>query len=113
MLNEPTMKGYFFLYEGDDCIGYAIYACDRTCHGPLAVTKREAMVPALGAALRIARRKAIPSRYQHSCQGTAEAALGLVAADHRNAKQLSGWFDVSDRESRRTGGGIFRANPGS
>jgi hypothetical protein len=79
LLNDPTMDG-FFLYEGDDCIGYAYVA--STGHvGPLAVTKRDAMASALDGALRIA---AEGESHQISAflPGNCEAALA-VAADYR------------------------------
>lgn len=79
LLNDPTMKG-FLLYEGDDCVGYAYVA--STGHiGPLAVTKPDAMAPAVGAALRIAA-KGNSDQVSAFLPGNCEAALA-VAAGHR------------------------------
>jgi GNAT superfamily N-acetyltransferase len=79
LLNDPTMKG-FLLYEGYNCIGYAYVA--STGHvGPLAVTTRDAMAPALGAALRIAA-EGDSNQISAFLPGNCEAALA-VAADHR------------------------------
>ena len=78
LLNDPTMKG-FLLYEGDDCVGYAYVA--STGHiGPLAVTKRDAMAPAFGAALRIAA-EGNSDQISAFLPGNCEAALA-VAAGH-------------------------------
>jgi len=93
LLNDPTMKG-FLLYEGDDCIGYAYVA--STGHvGPLAVTKRDAMAPALGAALRIAAEVG-SDKISAFLPGNSEAALA-IAADHRMRITLP-MVLVSDRE---------------
>jgi GNAT superfamily N-acetyltransferase len=93
LLNDPTMKG-FLLYEGDDCIGYAYVA--STGHvGPLAVTKRDAMAPALGAAMRIAA-EGDSEQVSAFLPGNCEAALA-VAADHRMRITFP-MVLVSDRE---------------
>ena len=93
LLNDPTMKG-FLLYEGDDCIGYAYVA--STGHvGPLAVTKRDAMTPALNAALRIAA-DGDADQISAFLPGNCEAALA-VAADHRMRITFP-MVLVSDRE---------------
>jgi GNAT superfamily N-acetyltransferase len=93
LLNDPTMNG-FLLYEGDDCIGYAYVA--STGHvGPLAVTKRDAMGPALGAALRIAA-EGNSNQISAFLPGNCEAALA-VAADHRMRITFP-MVLVSDRE---------------
>jgi GNAT superfamily N-acetyltransferase len=79
LLNDPTMNG-FLLYEGDDCIGYAYVA--STGHiGPLAVTKRDAMTPAVGAALRIAA-EGDSDQVSAFLPGNCEAALA-IASDRR------------------------------
>jgi GNAT superfamily N-acetyltransferase len=93
LLNEPTMKG-FLLYEGDDCIGYAYVA--STGHvGPLAVTTRDAMAPALGGALRIAA-EGDSNQISAFLPGNCEAALA-VAADHHMRISFP-MVLVSDRE---------------
>jgi GNAT superfamily N-acetyltransferase len=93
LLNDPTMKG-FFLYEGDDCIGYAYVA--STGHvGPLAVTKRDAIAAALGAALRIAA-DGDANQISAFLPGNCEAALA-VAAEHRMRITLP-MVLVSDRD---------------
>jgi GNAT superfamily N-acetyltransferase len=93
LLTDPTMKG-FLLYEGDDCIGYAYVA--STGHvGPLAVTKRDAMTAALGAALRIAA-EGDSNQISAFVPGNCEAALA-VAADHRMRITFP-MVLVSDRE---------------
>jgi GNAT superfamily N-acetyltransferase len=93
LLNDPTMKG-FLLYEGNDCIGYAYVA--STGHvGPLAVTKRDAMAPAVGAALRIAA-EGDSDQISALLPGNCETALA-VAADHRMRITLP-MVLVSDRE---------------
>ena len=79
LLNEPTMTG-FLLYEGADCIGYA-YVSSSGHVGPLAVTKRDAMAGAFGAALRIAA-EGRSDQISAFLPGSCEAALA-VAADHR------------------------------
>jgi GNAT superfamily N-acetyltransferase len=79
LLNDPAMKG-FLLYEGNDCIGYAYVA--STGHvGPLAVTRRDAMAPALRTALRIAA-EGQSDQISAFLPGICETALA-VAADHR------------------------------
>ena len=93
LLNDPTMKG-FLLYEGGDCIGYAYVA--STGHvGPLAVTKRDAMAAALGAALRIAA-EGDSNQISAFLPGNCEAALA-VAADH-HMRITFPMVLVSDRE---------------
>jgi Acetyltransferase (GNAT) family len=93
LLNDPTVKG-FLLYEGDDCIGYAYVA--STGHvGPLAVTKRDAMAPALRAALRIAA-KGDSNQISAFLPGNCDVALKL-AADHRMRITFP-MVLVSDRE---------------
>jgi hypothetical protein len=93
LLNDPTMKG-FLVYEGDDCIGYAYVA--STGHvGPLAVTKRDAMAPALDTALRIAA-EGDSEQVSAFLPGNCEAALA-VAADHRMRITFP-MVLVSDRE---------------
>jgi GNAT superfamily N-acetyltransferase len=91
--NDPTMNG-FLLYEGDDCIGYAYVA--STGHvGPLAVTKRDAMAPAVDGALRIAA-EGDSQEISAFLPGNCEAALA-VAADHRMRITFP-MVLVSDRE---------------
>jgi GNAT superfamily N-acetyltransferase len=92
LLNDPTMKG-FLLYEGDDCIGYA-YVSSTGHVGPLAVTKRDAMAPALCAALRIAAE--VSDQISAFLPGNCEAALA-IAADHRMRITFP-MVLVSDRE---------------
>jgi GNAT superfamily N-acetyltransferase len=93
LLNDPEMKGYF-LYEADDCIGYAYVA--STGHvGPLAVTKRDAMSAALSAALRIAA-EGDSNQISAFLPGNCEAALTL-AADYRMRITFP-MVLVSDRE---------------
>jgi GNAT superfamily N-acetyltransferase len=79
LLNDPAMQG-FFLYEGDDCVGYAYVA--STGHvGPVAVTRRDVMPQALGTALMIAA-EGQSSQVSAFIPGNCEPALA-VAADHR------------------------------
>jgi GNAT superfamily N-acetyltransferase len=79
LLDDPGMKG-FLLYDGDDCMGYAYVA--STGHvGPLAVTRRDAMAPALTGALTIAAEGG-SDQLSAFLPGSCESALG-VAADHR------------------------------
>ncbi len=52
LLNDSTMKGYFF-HEGGDCIGYAYISANGHV-GPLAVAKRDAMGDAFKTALNLA-----------------------------------------------------------
>jgi GNAT superfamily N-acetyltransferase len=93
LLNDPAMKG-FLLYEGNDCIGYAYVA--STGHvGPLAVTKRDAMAPALRTALRIAA-EGQSDQISAFLPGNCETALA-VAADHR-MRIVFPMVLVSDRE---------------
>jgi hypothetical protein len=93
LLNDPAMKG-FLLYEGDDCIGYAYVA--STGHvGPLAVTRRDAMAPALRTALRIAA-EGQSDQISAFLPGNCETALA-VAADHR-MRIVFPMVLVSDRE---------------
>ena len=93
LLNDPTMDG-FLLYEGGDCVGYAYVA--STGHvGPLAVTKRDAMAPALNAALRIAA-EGQSNQISAFLPGNCEAALA-VAADNRMRISFP-MVLVSDRE---------------
>jgi GNAT superfamily N-acetyltransferase len=93
LLDDPAMQG-FLLYEGDDCVGYAYVA--STGHvGPLAVTKRDVMAPALDAALRIAT-QGNSDQVSAFLPGNCEAALA-VAADHRMRITFP-MVLVSDRE---------------
>jgi GNAT superfamily N-acetyltransferase len=93
LLNDPAMKG-FLLSEGDDCIGYAYVA--STGHiGPLAVTRRDAMAPALRTALRIAA-EGPSDRISAFLPGSCEAALD-VAIEHR-MRMTFPMVLVSDRE---------------
>jgi ribosomal protein S18 acetylase RimI-like enzyme len=52
LLNDGTMKGYFF-HEGADCIGYAHISAGGHI-GPLAMAKRDAMCAAFKTALNLA-----------------------------------------------------------
>ena len=52
LLNDSTMKGYFF-HEGADCIGYAYISASGHI-GPLAMAKRDAMCAAFKTALNLA-----------------------------------------------------------
>jgi GNAT superfamily N-acetyltransferase len=93
LLNDPAMKG-FLLYAGNDCVGYAYIAA--TGHvGPLAVTRRDVMAPALNSALMIAA-EGESEQVSAFLPGNCEAALG-VAADHRMRITLP-MVLVSDRE---------------
>jgi hypothetical protein len=93
LLDDPAMKGFLF-YEGDDCVGYGYVA--STGHiGPLAVARREAMGPALGAALKIAA-EGKSEQVSVFLPGSCEAALG-IAATHRMRITLP-MVLVSDRE---------------
>jgi hypothetical protein len=79
LLGDPAMTG-FLLRQGGDCIGYAYVA--STGHvGPLAVTRRDAMGPALRAALKIAA-DGKSDQVSAFLPGNSEASLG-VAAEHR------------------------------
>lgn len=79
LLNDQAMKG-FLLYDGDACVGYAYVAL--TGHvGPLAVTSRAFMAPALRGALKIAA-DFEPAQISAFLPGTCEATL-RVAAEHR------------------------------
>lgn len=49
LLADPATKGLLFYADSGDCIGYAYIADGHV--GPLAVSKREAIVPALATAL--------------------------------------------------------------
>ena len=79
LLNDPAMQG-FFLYEGDDCVGYA-YVASSGHVGPVAVTRRDVMAQALGTALMIAA-EGSSSQVSAFIPGNCEPALA-VAADHR------------------------------
>ncbi len=93
LLNDQTMKG-FFLYDGDDCIGYAYVA--STGHvGPLAVSRRDMMAPALRTALRIAA-QGQSDQVSAFLPGNCESAL-RVAVDHRMRVTFP-MVLVSDRE---------------
>lgn len=93
LLADPAMTGFLF-YDGGDCVGYAYVAA--TGHiGPLAVTRREAMGPALATALRIAA-DGPSSQVSAFLPGNCETAIGLAAA-HRMRMTLP-MVLVSDRE---------------
>lgn len=93
LLSDPAMNG-FIVYEGGDCIGYAYVA--STGHiGPLAVTKHDAMAPALSTALRIAADGA-SEQISAFLPGHCEAALA-IAAEHRMRIAFP-MVLVSDRE---------------
>jgi GNAT superfamily N-acetyltransferase len=93
LLNDPTMKG-FFIYEGEDCVGYAYVA--STGHvGPLAVTKHDAMASAFGGALRIAA-DSDSDQISAFLPANCEAAVA-IAADHRMRITFP-MVLVSDRE---------------
>jgi hypothetical protein len=93
LLSDPAMKG-FLLYDGDDCIGYAYVA--STGHvGPLAVTRRDVMAPALASALTIAA-EGVSDQISAFLPGNCESALG-VAADSRMRITFP-MVLVSDRE---------------
>jgi len=78
LLGDAAMTG-LLLHQGDDCIGYAYVA--STGHvGPLAVTTRGAMGPALRAALKIAA-DGRSDRVSAFLPGNSEASLG-VSAEH-------------------------------
>lgn len=93
LLTDPTMQGLLF-YEANDCVGYGYVA--STGHvGPLAVTRRELMSPALGLALRIAA-DGRSDQVSAFLPGNCEFALG-IAAEHRMRITLP-MVLVSDRE---------------
>ena len=93
LLDDPSMKGFLF-YESGDCIGYAYVA--STGHiGPLAVTRCDAIGPALRAALKIAA-EGKSDQVSAFLPGNCETALG-IAAEHRMRITLP-MVLVSDRE---------------
>jgi GNAT superfamily N-acetyltransferase len=79
LLTDQTMNG-FLLYDGDGCVGY-VYVASTGHVGPLAVTRRDLMAPALRSALRIAT-EGESDHISAFLPGNCEAAL-RVAADHR------------------------------
>lgn len=93
LLNDPATTG-FFLYEGDDCIGYA-YVASTGQVGPLAVTRRDIMAPAFRTALKIAA-DGESEQVSAFLPGNNEAALA-VAADRRMRITIP-MVLVSDRE---------------
>jgi hypothetical protein len=93
LLNQPEMKGFLF-HEGDECIGYAYVA--STGHvGPLAVTRRTAMGPALRTALKIAA-EGKTDQVSAFLPGACETALN-IAAEYQMRITLP-MVLVSDRE---------------
>lgn len=93
LLNDQATKGFLF-YDGDDCFGY-VYVSSTGHVGPLAVTRSDAMAPALSSALRIAAESG-SDRISAFVPGNCEAAL-RVAADHHMRITLP-MVLASDRE---------------
>jgi GNAT superfamily N-acetyltransferase len=79
LFTDQTMNG-FLLYDGDECVGY-VYVASTGHVGPLAVTRRDVMAPALRTALRIAA-EGESDQISAFLPGNCEASL-RVAADHR------------------------------
>jgi len=93
LLGDPAMRGCL-LYEGGACIGY-VYVGSSGHIGPLAVTRRDAMAPAFGLALRLAAEGG-SAQISAFLPGSCEAALS-VAAEHRMRITFP-MVLVSDRE---------------
>lgn len=78
LLNDSTMKGYFF-HEGTDCVGYAYISASGHI-GPLAMAKRDAMCDAFKTALNLAAGSGA-SEVSAFLPGASGAVLS-IAAEH-------------------------------